>query len=178
MVSSICIGPMELEVPSHRCGEEGILRPASLQGSWRQLARLFCLEGSTGLPSTEWGHGAAGPYSLGLCAVDLDVGQGKLLRQRHGRNVPQDPQARTRLAHHLPEPDRSRERNRRYIDGFYNPVRRHSALDFTNPLQFEGGQRKIENALHKCPASPVLNFLELDFVISESERRFTSIARS
>jgi hypothetical protein len=21
----------------------------------------------------------------------------------------------------------------------------------TNPLQFEGGQRKIENALHKCP---------------------------
>ena len=25
----------------------------------------------------------------------------------------------------------------RYIDGFYNPVRRHSALDFTNPVQFE-----------------------------------------
>jgi transposase InsO family protein len=26
----------------------------------------------------------------------------------------------------------------RYIDGFYNAVRRHSALDFISPLQFEG----------------------------------------
>ena len=26
----------------------------------------------------------------------------------------------------------------RYIDGFYNPVRRHSALEFISPLQFEG----------------------------------------
>jgi len=25
----------------------------------------------------------------------------------------------------------------RYIDGFYNPVRRHSALDFNSPAQFE-----------------------------------------
>lgn len=25
----------------------------------------------------------------------------------------------------------------RYIDGFYNPVRRHSAFDFISPLQFE-----------------------------------------
>ena len=25
----------------------------------------------------------------------------------------------------------------RYIDGFYNPVRRHSALDFTSPALFE-----------------------------------------
>ena len=25
----------------------------------------------------------------------------------------------------------------RYIDGFYNPVRRHSALDFASPVQFE-----------------------------------------
>ena len=25
----------------------------------------------------------------------------------------------------------------RYIDGFYNPVRRHSALHFTSPAQFE-----------------------------------------
>jgi transposase InsO family protein len=25
----------------------------------------------------------------------------------------------------------------RYIDGFYNPVRRHSALDFLSPIQFE-----------------------------------------
>jgi putative transposase len=51
-----------------------------------------------------------------------------------------------------------------YIDGFYNPVRRHSALDFTNPLQFEGGQRKIENALHKCPPSPVLPIGEATYL--------------
>ena len=25
----------------------------------------------------------------------------------------------------------------RYINSFYNPVRRHSALDFTSPIQFE-----------------------------------------
>ena len=25
----------------------------------------------------------------------------------------------------------------RYIEGLYNPVRRHSALDFTSPVQFE-----------------------------------------
>ena len=25
----------------------------------------------------------------------------------------------------------------RYIDGFYNPVRRHSAINFISPLQFE-----------------------------------------
>mgnify|MGYP003657741838 FL=1 len=24
-----------------------------------------------------------------------------------------------------------------YIDGFYNPIRRHSALNFVSPLQFE-----------------------------------------
>ncbi|UVF22153.1 hypothetical protein HPT29_018075 [Microvirga terrae] len=25
----------------------------------------------------------------------------------------------------------------RYIDGFYNPVRRHSTLDYASPAQFE-----------------------------------------
>jgi putative transposase len=25
----------------------------------------------------------------------------------------------------------------RYIDGFYNPIRRHSTLDFVSPAQFE-----------------------------------------
>ncbi len=44
----------------------------------------------------------------------------------------------------------------RYIDGFYNPVRRHSALEFIQPASVRrAGQRKIENALHKCRASPV-----------------------
>ena len=42
----------------------------------------------------------------------------------------------------------------RYIDGFYNAVRRHSALDFISPLQFERQPRKLENALRKCGASP------------------------
>jgi putative transposase len=34
----------------------------------------------------------------------------------------------------------------RYIDGFYNPVRRHSALDFVSPAQFE--TRTSQTALH------------------------------
>ena len=25
----------------------------------------------------------------------------------------------------------------RYIDGFYNPIRRHSTLDYISPVQFE-----------------------------------------
>ncbi len=34
----------------------------------------------------------------------------------------------------------------RYIDGFYNPVRRHSALDFTSPVQFE----KLDRPMTQC----------------------------
>jgi hypothetical protein len=34
----------------------------------------------------------------------------------------------------------------RYIDGFYNPVRRHSALDFTSPAQFERMAANSSNA--------------------------------
>ena len=30
----------------------------------------------------------------------------------------------------------------RYIDGFYNPVRRHSALDYQSPVQFENRAAK------------------------------------
>jgi putative transposase len=36
----------------------------------------------------------------------------------------------------------------RYIDGFYNPVRRHSALNFTSPIQFENGPVKELMPLH------------------------------
>ena len=42
----------------------------------------------------------------------------------------------------------------RYIDGFYNPVRRHSALDFISPLQFKRRAAQTENALHFPGASP------------------------
>ena len=35
----------------------------------------------------------------------------------------------------------------RYIDGFYNPVRRHSALDFTSPAQFEKNDRQMSQCL-------------------------------
>ena len=34
----------------------------------------------------------------------------------------------------------------RYIDGFYNPIRRHSALDFVSPAQFERAAK--QTALH------------------------------
>ena len=31
----------------------------------------------------------------------------------------------------------------RYIDGFYNPVRRHSSLDFLSPIAFEQKAREV-----------------------------------
>jgi putative transposase len=36
----------------------------------------------------------------------------------------------------------------RYIDGFYNPVRRHSTLDFVSPIQFE---RRSRYSLSRSP---------------------------
>ena len=35
-----------------------------------------------------------------------------------------------------------------YIESFYNPVRRHSALDFVSPIQFENARENRQNALH------------------------------
>lgn len=36
----------------------------------------------------------------------------------------------------------------RYIDGFYNPVRRHLGLDFIGPAQFERQATANQTALH------------------------------
>ncbi len=41
----------------------------------------------------------------------------------------------------------------RFIDGFYNPRRRHSAIGFTSPLQFERGITH-QTALHQTESSP------------------------
>ncbi len=36
----------------------------------------------------------------------------------------------------------------RYVDSFYNPVRRHSALDFVSPAMFENRPPSEPTALH------------------------------
>jgi hypothetical protein len=46
-----------------------------------------------------------------------------------------------------------REALARYIDGFYNPTRRHSALGFVSPAQFER-RTASQTALHQNEASP------------------------
>jgi putative transposase len=46
----------------------------------------------------------------------------------------------------------------RYIDGFYNPTRRHSALGFVSPAQFER-RTASQSALHQNEASPVGQWL-------------------
>ncbi|KFJ53287.1 integrase core domain protein [Brucella abortus 2308] len=44
----------------------------------------------------------------------------------------------------------------KYIDGFYNPVRRHSTLGYKSPVKFEAMNRNLETeALHFSEASPV-----------------------
>src|ERR671917_368005 len=47
----------------------------------------------------------------------------------------------------------AREALARYIDGFYNPIRRHSALGFVSPAQFER-RTASQTALHQNEASP------------------------
>ena len=36
----------------------------------------------------------------------------------------------------------------RYIDGFYNPVRRHSARGYKSPIKFENDEKRETVALH------------------------------
>jgi len=36
----------------------------------------------------------------------------------------------------------------RYIDGFYNPVRRHSARGYKSPIKFEDDEKRETVALH------------------------------
>ena len=48
----------------------------------------------------------------------------------------------------------AREALARYIDGFYNPIRRHSALDFVSPAQFERATAR-QTAVHSTGASPL-----------------------
>jgi len=68
---------------------------------------------------------------------DLDVREGELLRQRDGetffKTLKSELVWRT-IFYTRREADQAIAR---YIDGFYNPVRRHSALDFASPAQFE-----------------------------------------
>ena len=39
----------------------------------------------------------------------------------------------------------------RYIDGFYNPIRRHSTLGYQSPVQFEMAGRGVSNKLSTKP---------------------------
>lgn len=53
----------------------------------------------------------------------------------------------------------------RYIDAFYNPTRRHSALGFKSPIQFESlssWRHSQPIALHFFRASPTSAFFEMD----------------
>ena len=77
----------------------------------------------------------------------------KLLRQRHGRDVLQDPQGRTRLAHHLPEPDRSGDRNRplhRRLLSESRPPPFGARLHQPASVRRAGGVKSNQLALHKC----------------------------
>ena len=59
----------------------------------------------------------------------------------------QDAQERAGLAHRAPNPGRGAGGPARYIDGFYNPIRRHSVLGFISPAEFER-HTASQSALH------------------------------
>ena len=51
----------------------------------------------------------------------------------------------------------------RYIDGFYNPVLRHSALDYISPAQFERwviapNRAIVERVRDRHPDTPIIGF--------------------
>jgi len=60
-----------------------------------------------------------------------------LLRQRHGGNVLKTLKSELVWRTIFYTRQKADQAIGRYLDGFYNPVRRHSALDFTSPAQFE-----------------------------------------
>jgi len=70
---------------------------------------------------------------------DLDVRDRQLLRQRGGRDLLFFKTLKSELVWRTVFQTRAEARGAigRYIDGFYNPVRRHSTLDYVSPVQFE-----------------------------------------
>src|SRR3954451_10340702 len=72
----------------------------------------------------------------------FDVRQGELPRQRHGDNAMVETFFKTLKSELVWRTvfytrHEANQAIGRYIDRFYNPVRRHSALDFISPAQFE-----------------------------------------
>ncbi len=60
-----------------------------------------------------------------------------MLRQRDGRDIFKTLKSELVWRTVFQTRSKAEQAIARYIDGFYNPVRRHSALDFISPVQFE-----------------------------------------
>lgn len=73
---------------------------------------------------------------------DLDERARKLLRQCGGGNVLQDHQVGADLAGRRADARSSQNAVSRYINGFYNPVRRHSSPGFKSPIAVERKARE------------------------------------
>lgn len=73
----------------------------------------------------------------------MDERQGELLRQLDGRDVLQD--IKSELIWPVAWQTRQQAENAiaRDIDGFHNPVRRHSSLGFQSPIAFERRAREV-----------------------------------